>query len=380
MWRVSFLLFVLLALAGPAAAQTAWKPYEGFDFRYRTLTRAQLHPLTLLDLKYMRGLVFGRHGRRFDEAVIQDFLRTRPWYKPNGAYRVTDLNPVERANMDLIKEAEWKRHAHVEPGDLRFYQHHTLTTKELGPHSPLEWQIMAGEIEAWQGRRFDGQPWLQDYFAERYWYHPRAGYRLSDLTVAERANLQTIRKAQKQQRRLALAPGDMGLFQESAISAGMLHGLNLYELRLLRNEIFARHGARFHTGWLQSYFDDQPWYRPRPAAGNRIALSPVEQKNAALILAAEAGLHRQLSQKPVPPALLKGLSADDARRLRNEIYARHGKVFRDPWLQSYFQSQSWYKPDPHFQEAMLTGVERANVAQIRSYEERGRSKLRQTAA
>ncbi len=59
----------------------------------------------------------------------------------------------------------------------------------------------------------------------------------------------------------------MGLFQESPISAPMLHGLNLYELRLLRNEIYARHGARFRTGWLQDYFNDQPWYQPRLASG-----------------------------------------------------------------------------------------------------------------
>jgi len=380
MRRVFFLFFILLVLGGPVTAQTAWKPYEAFDFQHRALTRAQLRPLTLLDLKYMRGLVFGRHGRRFEEAVIQDFLRTRHWYKPNPVYRVADLNRAERANMDLIKEAEWKRHAHVEPGDLRFNQNRVLTTRELGPHSALEWQIMAGEIEAWHGRRFDGQPWLQDYFAERYWYHPRAGYRLSELTAAERANLAAIQKAHKQQRRLALAPGDMGLFQESAISAPMLRGLNLYELRLLRNEVFARHGARFHTAWLQAYFDDQPWYQPRPAAGNPAVLSLVEKKNTALILEAETSLHQQISEKPVPPAMLHGLSADDARKLRNEIYARHGMIFQDPWLREYFQSQSWYKPDPEFREALLTGVERANVAQIRAYEERGRSKLRQTAA
>ena len=59
----------------------------------------------------------------------------------------------------------------------------------------------------------------------------------------------------------------MGLFQESPISAPMLRGLNLYELRLLRNEIFARHGARFRTAWLQEYFDGQPWYQAGPGAG-----------------------------------------------------------------------------------------------------------------
>lgn len=260
MKRLVLFVLAVVTLAGPAAAQTAWKPYEHFDFRRRVLTPAQLQPLSLLDLKYMRGLVFGPHGRRFDEASIQNFLQTRPWYKPSDSYRVTDLNADERANMDQIKAAEGRRHAQIEPGDLRFHQHDTLTAKRLGRHSALEWQIMGAEIEAWHGRRFDGQPWLQAYFAERYWYHPRSSYRLSDLSAAERSNLARIELAQKQQRRLALAPGDMGLFAGSPISASMLHGLSLYELRILRNEVFARRGARFYTGWLQAYFNDQPWY------------------------------------------------------------------------------------------------------------------------
>ena len=382
MRRFSLFLFWLLTAteATSTHAQTAWKPFEHFDFAHKTLTRPQLKPLTLLDLKYLRGLVFGRHGRRFDEAAIQDFLRTRPWYKPNANYKVTDLNATERANMDAIKEAEWKRHAHAEPGDMRFYQTHVLTKKELGPHSALEWQIMAGEIEAWHGRPFRDQPWLQEYFAERYWYHPNMGYSPRLLTSAERANLATIQKLQKSQRRLALAPGDMGLFAESPIAAPMLRGLNLYELRLLRNEIYARHGARFRTTWLQVYFYDQPWYEPRLPLGNRVALSPVEQKNAALILEAEATLHGQLSSKLVSAALLRGLTADDARKLRNEIYARHGKVFGDPWLQGYFRSQSWYKPNPKFREAALSPIERANAAQIKRYEEHARSQLMTTAA
>lgn len=380
MRRLIFIVLTVLALAGPAAAQTAWKPYEHFDFRHRVLTEAQFQPMTLLDLKYMRGLVFGPHGRRFDEAVIQNFLQTRPWYKPSDSYRVTDLDADERANMDRIKATEGKRHAQIEPGDLRFHQQDALTAKQLGRHSPLEWQIMGAEIEAWHGRRFGDQPWLQAYFAERYWYHPRPSYRLSDLSAAERSNLAKITLASKQQRRLALAPGDMGLFRTSPISVSMLHDLSLYELRLLRNEVFARHGARFYTDWLQSYFDDQFWYQPRLALGVSPALSPVEARNTALIKVAESSLHAQISEKPLPPSLLQNLSADDARKLRNEIYARHGRVFEDPWLRSYFQSQAWYKPNPRFQEAILSKVEQANIAQIEVYEQRGRTNLRQAAA
>ena len=366
-----------MALAGPAAAQGGWKSFENFDFKHRTLTRTQLAPVSLRDLKYMRGLVFGRHGRVFGEAAIQDFLKTRPWYRPDSSYRVSVLNPTERRNMDLIKEAEWKRHPVVEPGDLRFYQNRVLTAHELGKHSALEWRIMAAEIEAWHGKPFAGQPWLQAYFAERYWYHPNAAYSPRVLSAAERQNLATITAAQKRQRRLALAPGDMSLFTDSPISAPMLRGLSLYEMRLLRNEVYARHGYEFHTAWLQTHFAGQDWYRPRSGP---VALSPVDQKNLAVIVATETALHNGLSHAPVPAALLANLSADDARKLRNEIYARHGKVFHDPWLQSYFRSQSWYHPNPRYTDSALSHTERANAAAILAYENRGRQQLQTIAA
>ena len=36
------------------------------------------------------------------------------------------------------------------------------------------------------------------------------------------------------------------------------------ELRLLRNEVFARHGRTFKSADLQGYFSKQPWYKPDP--------------------------------------------------------------------------------------------------------------------
>jgi len=376
---ILWLLPVLVLTAKPVAAQTAWKPFERFDFRHRVLTLAQTGPMTLLDLKYMRGLVFGRHGRRFDEAAIQDFLKTRPWYRPSPTYRVTDLNADERLNMDAIKTAEARRHSHPGPGDMRFFTARRLTPGQVRTDTTLDLQIMAAEVEAWRGRPFTANPWLREYFAERYWYHPRADYGIRDLSPTEQANLALLQRSLRDSRHLALAPGDMGRFRAVPITAAQLRGLGLYDLRVLRNEIFARRGGRFHTAWLQSYFDGQPWYRPQPS-GNPVALSPVESRNAKIIADAEARLHQQVSTAPLPPSLLEGLSADDARRLRNEVYARHGRVFGDPWLQGYFQSQPWYKPDAHFREASLSPIERANVAVIKRYEERGRTQLRQAAA
>jgi hypothetical protein len=38
--------------------------------------------------------------------------------------------------------------------------------------------------------------------------------------------------------------------------------LNSYELKIMRNEIFARHGYIFQTRDMSDYFNAQNWYRP----------------------------------------------------------------------------------------------------------------------
>lgn len=44
------------------------------------------------------------------------------------------------------------------------------------------------------------------------------------------------------------------------ISISSLEALNETELIYARNEIYARHGRRFDTGWIQEYFDGKSWY------------------------------------------------------------------------------------------------------------------------
>ena len=40
---------------------------------------------------------------------------------------------------------------------------------------------------------------------------------------------------------------------------------------------------------------------------------------------------------------LMGLSASELKIARNEIYARHGKIFKDKILQEHFDKCSWYQ-------------------------------------
>lgn len=69
---------------------------------------------------------------------------------------------------------------------------------------------------------------------------------------------------------------------------------------------------------------------------------------------------------------LAGLSKDQLRLARNEIYARHGRTFNDEELQAYFNSQPWYRgtvaPDD-FDTAVLNEYEKANLLFIKDAED-----------
>lgn len=60
--------------------------------------------------------------------------------------------------------------------------------------------------------------------------------------------------------------------------------LSLAELRLARNEIFARNGRRFQSPDLQVYFASRSWYRPIAA---EVTLTQIERENVARIQAEE---------------------------------------------------------------------------------------------
>jgi YARHG domain/F5/8 type C domain len=67
---------------------------------------------------------------------------------------------------------------------------------------------------------------------------------------------------------------------------------------------------------------------------------------------------------------LLGLSPAELRRLRNAVFARHGRVFESPELQQYFNSRPWYSPRASFSDAQLTANDRANIELLKTAEER----------
>mgnify|MGYP004535032351 CR=1 FL=1 len=68
---------------------------------------------------------------------------------------------------------------------------------------------------------------------------------------------------------------------------------------------------------------------------------------------------------------LKGLSKKELQIARNEIYARHGRMFQDTQLQEYFDGQSWYQgttAPEDFSEDILNSIEKRNAAFIKKFE------------
>lgn len=91
------------------------------------------------------------------------------------------------------------------------------------------------------------------------------------------------------------ADGDYVIPDSSSrlLGSSDLSGLSEWELRIARNEIYARHGRMFNDSALDSYFRGKSWYVPSIAAENfddNTYLSKTELKNAKLISDYEASM------------------------------------------------------------------------------------------
>ena len=71
---------------------------------------------------------------------------------------------------------------------------------------------------------------------------------------------------------------------ERLLAAAELEPLTRAQLRLARNEIYARRGRIFDSADLQDYFARQPWYRP---VAREVALTRIERANVTLIQSVE---------------------------------------------------------------------------------------------
>jgi len=381
------LLAIALLCASTVTAQdpevtARWRDFNKnnfhqLNFATTRLTKARIAKLkeddTADDFALLRGVVFGKHGRIFKERSIQDYLEKQAWYKPNKSYSNTALKPIERANLDLIRITEAEKHSYIEPGDMRVWRAKLITDDNLREYSGAELTILAAEIEALRGKLFS-EEWLQKYFDERYWYKRNPAYDPAVLTAIERKNIERLLAEKEKGRKTAISIGDMDNFQNVLLTEDKFAGLSILELRILREEFYARRGKKFDAPGIRDYFAWRDWYKP---AKNQklVKLNATEQKNVDLLAAYEATLREKLATELVKDDTLGAMFAEDLRVLRNEVYARHGRIFKDKELQKYFETQAWYKPNLDFKDDQLNEIEVQNLAKIREAEETATSKF-----
>lgn len=355
--------------------------WDKFDFTKKKVAKAELDKLkywvdeeSVDELAIVRGILFGKHGRIFTERSIQDYLEKQSWYKPNKNFKNSVLTAMERSNLDIIRMAEAERHEYIEPGDLRYWIKKEIPENNGFSLSATDWQIMIAEIEAIHGKTFPEQEWLQKYFDERYWYRRNPKYSPAVLSEIERKNLESLSNRKERFTNTAVSVGDMDKFQNVLLTEELLDGISLNDLRLMRFEFYARHGRKYTTPGFMQEFQWRDWYKPVKDQ-SKVKLNKIEEQNVKLIEKMEADWREYLATEEISEDMLNGLFIEDLRVLRNEIYARRGRIFKDKELQKYFAEQTWYKPNPDFKDEMLTEKEYKNLSIIRQAEESSLSKF-----
>ena len=98
----------------------------------------------------------------------------------------------------------------------------------------------------------------------------------------ERLKDQGVSNASSQQTFHARGFGDYPEASERKLTYDDVSRLNKFELKIMRNEIFARYGYIFKTQDMKNHFSTQRWYQPLYADVNN-RLTRLEKENAEYI-------------------------------------------------------------------------------------------------
>lgn len=116
-----------------------------------------------------------------------------------------------------------------------------------------------------------------------------------NANVGSRSNMNAGNMNANSNRRTAASPFDnveYKLLNNYYISESDVSGLSAYQLRLLRNTVFAKYGRVFSKDPdLQRYFDTKPWYAPNSnytKSTDYVSLTAADEANLDVIKAAEA--------------------------------------------------------------------------------------------
>jgi len=74
----------------------------------RLISDSEINNLDYNLRAYARNEIYARYGYVFSTAIFRDYFMSKSWYSPNPSFNIqTDmLNPIEKANIEIIKRHE----------------------------------------------------------------------------------------------------------------------------------------------------------------------------------------------------------------------------------------------------------------------------------
>lgn len=207
-----------------------------------------------------------------------------------------------------------------------------LTDGEIAEMSDYEKLAVMYEIAARHGATFlnveDGAEW-QKYFESKKWYIPSVPIEDMEDGVFNTYEMNNIIKISESITGTETANRDNMILPDSDrmyYSETDLADLSKEQLRLARNEIYARHGRKFETEDLNQYFSSQSWYNGYLSADefDDSILNGYEKANLDLIKSIESRIQ---SESIGAPDYIEGSSTQlGTKNISNKQYISSDKV------------------------------------------------------
>jgi uncharacterized caspase-like protein len=209
---------------------------------------------------FVRDKTSGRQTTYLQGSLDRDFYLGRN-DAGQGAVAEQEAEPIEMT-IGLV----------FEDSDVR-----ALTEIDLQGLDAATLRIARNEIFARHNRRFADKA-LAAHFSQFDWYQP--GENETKLSKLEIANVETIRRYELKP---AIPDSDFLLpdSDRRLLITEDLAPLTKEQLRIARNEIYARRGWDFKTKAMETYFEQFDWYVP---SLGKIELSHIEQQNVDFIV------------------------------------------------------------------------------------------------
>ena len=290
------------------------KPTEKpeYDFIFpdaleRKLERKEVLAIEQEDMLKARYEILARKGYVFETQSWQKYFEKQSWYSPDPNFKFGDMNEIESYNYELIRaiDKEISGETESKPTEKPEYDfifpdalERKLERKEVLAIEQEDMLKARYEILARKGYVFETQSW-QKYFEKQSWYSPDPNFTFGDMTEIESYNYELIRAIDKeisgeteskptQKPEKPDKPSDpvpTPPAPTDPADAVLLPMSNIYEmevgeimaldpgmhtpkmLRLMRDEILARHGYVFDKDTEEGrdsdkYFRSLNWYVP----------------------------------------------------------------------------------------------------------------------